>query len=138
MDAQPLATAQDAGCPGGRDGSVTFALVQQLERGAGLCGPVGYPPGRSCCRRQNSAIASVAWARLSVAAPSGATRTRLERTFDPAFVQRLKDAATADISIGGPHLVAEAVRAGLVDEYWMLVCPIIVGSGTPFLPDAVK
>ena len=50
----------------------------------------------------------------------------------------MKDAATADISVGGPHLVAEAIRAGLVDEYWMLICPIIVGGGTPFLPDGVR
>ena len=61
-------------------------------------------------------------ARLLVyASQTRLASTRLERTFDPAFIQRLKDAATADISIGGPHLAADAIRAGLVDEYWMLI-----------------
>ena len=41
----------------------------------------------------------------------------------------MTDAATADISFGGPHLAADAIRAGLVNEYWMLTCPIIVEGG---------
>ena len=48
------------------------------------------------------------------------------------------DGATADISVGGPQLAADAIRAGLVDEYWMLIRPIIVGGGTTFLPDGVR
>src|SRR5262245_25916448 len=40
-------------------------------------------------------------------------RTRLETRFDPGAVRDLKDAARADLSVGGPHLAAEALRAGL-------------------------
>ncbi len=65
-------------------------------------------------------------------------RTRVERTFDPDAVRRMKDEAARDISIGGAHLAAAAIRAGLVDEYVQFLTPIIVGGGTRFLPDDVR
>ena len=40
-------------------------------------------------------------------------RTRLERTFDPDAVREMKDAAEHDISVGGPELAAQAIRAGV-------------------------
>jgi dihydrofolate reductase len=61
-------------------------------------------------------------------------RTRIERTFDAAAVRKLKESADRDLSIGGPGLAAHALRAGLVDEVQMLVNPMIVGGGKPFLP----
>jgi dihydrofolate reductase len=65
-------------------------------------------------------------------------RTRLERNFDPEGIRKLKSASAGDISIGGPHLAAEAIRVGLVDEYRQLVVPVIVGGGNRWLPDGVK
>jgi dihydrofolate reductase len=70
-------------------------------------------------------------------APSTA-RTRIEREFDPEAVRRMKASADSDISIGGPNLAAEAIRAGLVDEFHLLVHPIVIGGGTPSLPDGVR
>jgi dihydrofolate reductase len=64
-------------------------------------------------------------------------RTRLEREFDPQAVRAMKAKATRDISVGGPHLAAEAIKAGLVDEYHFFVTPIVVGGGNPALPDDV-
>ncbi len=61
---------------------------------------------------------------------SGA-KTRLEREFDPAAIGELKASAEADITVGGPGLAAEALRAGLVDEIGMIVVPVLVGGGTP-------
>jgi dihydrofolate reductase len=66
------------------------------------------------------------------------SRTRVERTFDPAAVAAMKGAATRDLSVGGPGLAAHAFRAGLVDEVQMFVSPMIVGGGTRFLPDGVR
>ena len=43
--------------------------------------------------------------------------------------------ARSDIGIGGADLAAEAIRAGLVDEWHLLVAPVAVGGGTPSLPD---
>ena len=59
-------------------------------------------------------------------------RTRLERDFDPDAVRRLKE--SSQVSVGGPGLAAEAIRAGLVDEYHLFLNPIIVGGGNPALP----
>jgi dihydrofolate reductase len=65
-------------------------------------------------------------------------RTRIEDTFDPEQVRRMKANATRDIGIGGPTLAAHAIHAGLVDEYHLFVNPIVVGGGTPYLPDYVR
>jgi dihydrofolate reductase len=65
-------------------------------------------------------------------------RTRLERTFDPAAVRQLKATAGRDLSIGGPHLAAEALRGGLVDECRLWLTPVVVGGGTRALPDGVR
>jgi dihydrofolate reductase len=65
-------------------------------------------------------------------------RTRIESEFDPGAVRELKEAADADLSIGGPGLAAEALRAGLVDELHQVLHPVIVGGGTPWLPDGLR
>jgi len=39
-------------------------------------------------------------------------RTRIEREFDAEAVRRMKATAERDISIGGPDLAAQALRAG--------------------------
>jgi dihydrofolate reductase len=65
-------------------------------------------------------------------------RTRIEREFDPDAIRRLKEDAERDISIGGPTLAAEAIRAGLVDECHLVLMPVVVGGGTPFFPQGVR
>jgi dihydrofolate reductase len=64
-------------------------------------------------------------------------RTRLERTFEPSAVRALVDAADRDVSVGGATLAAAALRAGLVDELHQLLHPVVVGGGTPYLPQGV-
>jgi len=65
-------------------------------------------------------------------------RTRLEREFDPEAVLRIKEEADKDISVGGPELAGEALRAGLVDELHLFVTPVVVGGGNRWLPDDVR
>jgi dihydrofolate reductase len=65
-------------------------------------------------------------------------RTRIERTFDPEAVRRLKEASGANLSVGGAALGAEAFRHGLVDECVLLLCPVVVGGGKPALPQGVR
>ena len=65
-------------------------------------------------------------------------RTRLERTFDPGAVRQLKADSDLALSVNGPRLAAQAIRAGLVDEYQLFVKPAIVGGGNPFFPDDVR
>ncbi|MGW7352190.1 dihydrofolate reductase family protein [Streptomyces sp. NPDC054784] len=66
------------------------------------------------------------------------TRTRLERHFDPDAVRDLKNAATGDLLVGGPHLAAQALAAGLVDELALFVWPVVLGGGNPALPTDVR
>ena len=65
-------------------------------------------------------------------------RTRIEREFDPSAVRAMKEAAGADLSIGGPELAAEALRAGLVDEVRLFLSPVVVGGGNPALPSGLR
>ncbi len=62
------------------------------------------------------------------------TKTRIEGEFDPEAIRRLMAQADRDISVGGPGLAGEAIRAGLVDQYHIFINPIVVGGGTPALP----
>lgn len=65
-------------------------------------------------------------------------RTRIERDFDIEAVRELKAQTQRDIGIGGPELAAEAIRGGLVDEYYFFLAPIVVGGGKPALPAGVR
>jgi dihydrofolate reductase len=65
-------------------------------------------------------------------------KTRIERAFDPEAVRRMKDGAVRDLTIGGPELAAEALRAGLVDECHFYLAPVVVGGGNPALPGHIR
>jgi len=65
-------------------------------------------------------------------------RTRIERDFDPKAVRQMKASAGRGISVGGPDLAAQALRAGLVDECHLFVSPVVVGGGKRFLPNNVR
>ena len=64
--------------------------------------------------------------------------TRIEREFDLDAVRQLKASADRDISIGGPDLAAQAIKAGLVDELHLFLAPVVVGGGNQSLPDKVR
>ena len=40
--------------------------------------------------------------------------------------------------MGGPHLAAAAIKAGLVDVFHLFLTPVIVGGGNRALPDDVR
>jgi dihydrofolate reductase len=65
-------------------------------------------------------------------------RTRIERAFDPEAVRQMKAAAGRDLTVGGPDLAAQGLKAGLVDECHLFVTPMIVGGGNRSLPDKVR
>ena len=73
----------------------------------------------------------------SLAAVSSA-RTRVERRFDPTAIQVLKRDQDRDVTVGGPNLAAQALRAGLVDECQLFLTPVVVGAGKPALPTDVR
>jgi dihydrofolate reductase len=60
-------------------------------------------------------------------------RTRLERDFDPAAIRDLKASTGHDLLVGGPHLAAQAMAAGLVDVCHLIVWPVVLGGLNPAL-----
>lgn len=47
---------------------------------------------------------------------------------------RLRTELDGDFEVAGPTLASEFVRRGLVDRYEVVVHPVILGGGTPYLP----
>jgi dihydrofolate reductase len=86
--------------------------------------------------RQWQATEKIVYSR-TLAEPRSA-RTRIEGEFDPDAVRRLKADAEHDITVNGPELAAHALRAGLVDEFQMIVWPVVVGGGKRFFPVGVR
>lgn len=50
-------------------------------------------------------------------------------------LNQLRKEFTGDIGVGGPNLAGQFVRRGLVDEYQLVVHPVVLSAGTPFWPD---
>jgi len=127
-----------------------FAFVNDQERGIGtyLYGRRMYetmlpwetmsldglsPVAREFTGIWRSADKIVYSATLRTAASA---RTRVEPRFDSEAVRTLKQ--HGDVSVGGPVLAASAIRAGLVDEYRLLLTPVLVGGGTAVFPAGVR
>jgi dihydrofolate reductase len=48
------------------------------------------------------------------------------------FVRKLKAEHEGDIEVAGPELAGGLAKLGLLDEYQLYVCPVVLGSGKPF------
>jgi dihydrofolate reductase len=86
--------------------------------------------------RQWQAAEKIVYSR-TLAEPRSA-QTRIERTFDPDAIRRLKANAASDIAVAGPELAAQAIKAGLVDEFQMRICPVVIGGGKRYFPGDVR
>ena len=64
--------------------------------------------------------------------------TRLFREFEVEPIRDLKRTSIQDISIGGAELASAALEADLVDEYHVVVHPVIVGAGKPALKASLR
>lgn len=54
-------------------------------------------------------------------------------------IERLRsEPGDGDIAIGGATLAAEAAALDLIDEYRVMVHPVLVGGGTPLFPRAAR
>jgi dihydrofolate reductase len=49
-------------------------------------------------------------------------------------LEELRREFDGDLDVGGPNLAGQFVRRGLVDEYRLVVHPVVLGTGTPFWP----
>ncbi|MFE6924524.1 dihydrofolate reductase family protein [Nocardia sp. NPDC057663] len=49
-------------------------------------------------------------------------------------VRRLKAGGDGVMEVGGASLAASLMPHGLIDEYQLFVCPVVLGGGTPMFP----
>ena len=70
----------------------------------------------------SSTLTSVAW------------NSRLVRGDVGEELARLRTELEGDYEVGGPTLASAFIKRGLVDRYELVVHPVILGSGTPYLP----
>jgi dihydrofolate reductase len=61
--------------------------------------------------------------------------SRLVRGDVSEVLAGLRQEFDGDLAVGGPNLASQFVRRGLVDEYRLVVHPVVLGAGTPFWPD---
>lgn len=47
---------------------------------------------------------------------------------------RLRTEFKGDLEVGGATLASAFIRRGLVDEYRLVVHPVVLGAGTPYWP----
>ncbi len=74
---------------------------------------------------------------FSTTLPRVGENCRLVRGDISTEVNALKKAG-GDLAVSGPGLAAALARQGLVDEYQMVVFPVMVGGGKPFFPRLEK
>ena len=63
---------------------------------------------------------------------------RLSKANAVEEVLKLKGQPGKDLLIGGLSLASTFVNFGLIDEYWFLIQPIVLGSGKPLFKDLHK
>ncbi len=60
--------------------------------------------------------------------------SRLVKQDAAGEIARLKQVPGKDLAIFGSSTLVSGLPLGLIDEYRILVCPIVLGAGTPLLP----
>jgi dihydrofolate reductase len=59
---------------------------------------------------------------------------RLVRGDIAGEIAKLKQQPGKDLEIGGPNLASTVMQLGLIDEFRLVVHPVVLGSGTRFFP----
>jgi dihydrofolate reductase len=59
---------------------------------------------------------------------------RLRATAAAAEVERLRQEIDGDLAGSGPNLAATLASHGLIDEYRLVVNPVLVGGGKSYFP----
>jgi len=66
--------------------------------------------------------------------PSVGWNSRLAAEDITTEVRRFQEETGGDLDCGGADLAAQLIRLGLIDEFRLLVYPVILGAGRPFFP----
>lgn len=60
---------------------------------------------------------------------------RLVRGDVREVLEEVRHDLDGDLDVSGPNLAGQFVRAGLVDEYQLVIHPVVLGAGIPFWPE---
>ena len=71
----------------------------------------------------STTLSDVEWANSRLVAANAAEE-----------IARLKQQEGRDLAIFGSSTLVSSLPLGLIDEYRLLVCPVVLGAGTPLLP----
>lgn len=63
------------------------------------------------------------------------SNTTLVRSDALEYVARLKETEGKDLYVGGIKLASSLMHHGLIDEYWLLVHPVVAGTGRRLFED---
>ncbi len=118
---------------GAVDASIYGRRLYEVMTGywpTGETNPQSTEPMREFARHWNAtprvvfsrSLESVAFNSRLVAGDVGEVLTALRTEFN------------GDLEVGGPNLAAQFIQRDLVDEYRLLVHPVILGAGTPYFP----
>lgn len=97
--------------------------------------PAGTPRSRAFARKMNTLPKLVVSSSLERAAWSN---TRVVRDHLAEEALALKQRPKDSFVFGGAGLIASLRRLGLVDEYRVIVHPIVLGSGTPLFTEVAE
>ncbi len=61
--------------------------------------------------------------------------SRLVRGDVGAVLDGLRQEFKGDVGVAGPNLAGQFIRRGLVDEYRLVIHPVVLGAGKPFWPE---
>ena len=50
------------------------------------------------------------------------------------MLAKVRDELDGEIDVSGPNIAWQFIERGLVDEYRLVVHPVVIGAGTPFFP----
>jgi dihydrofolate reductase len=92
--------------------------------------PAATAPMRECARIWNALPRFV----FSTTLEDVQWNSRLVRGDVGEALNRIRDEFDGDLEVGGPTLAAEFIRRGLVDEFRLVVHPVVLGAGTPYFP----
>ncbi|MUL66717.1 deaminase [Mycobacterium sp. CBMA 234] len=116
-------------------GRKTFALMQYWET---FPGDEDATPDELEFARIWRGIDKVVASSTLTREDLGASRARLVPELTLAELRRIVDDAPGAVEIFGPTVAADAIRAGMIEDFHFFVVPKAVGGGLRALPDDVR
>lgn len=112
-------------------GRRTYELMESFWPGAEI-DPKETPDNIEVARLMNNIPKMVISKSLkSVKESRNWKNVSLRNNLDVDEIRKLKQEPGKDIWAGGSELVTSLLKEGLMDELWIMVMPVVVGSGTP-------